>query len=310
VADTQLEYRGDHPRVRGEHPRSTPGAWCCGGSSPRARGALGAICSADSPRGIIPACAGSTLVVVFTPGAGRDHPRVRGEHLFPAAPVPPAEGSSPRARGAPPTHRLSGVGVGIIPACAGSTSPGPRGDVRRGDHPRVRGEHLFFEFTRLLAEGSSPRARGAPGAYPSRRSSRGIIPACAGSTAGPSCQIRRSRDHPRVRGEHVAPPSSRGNHSGSSPRARGAHGTGTALPRQEGIIPACAGSTADRSSRRPPTGDHPRVRGEHIAPARSRWSAPGSSPRARGAPLGRASPAAAAGIIPACAGSTAAPSPA
>ena len=50
--------------------------------------------------GIIPACAGSTLVeVTCAPDAG-DHPRVRGEHP-PMVMLPlPSGGSSPRARGA------------------------------------------------------------------------------------------------------------------------------------------------------------------------------------------------------------------
>ena len=71
---------------------------------------------------------------------------------------------------------------------------------------------------------------------------------------------------------------------GSSPRMRGAlrdldrHGLAV------GIIPAYAGSTLGFTFELKPTGDHPRVCGEHaykpiVAVARA-----GSSPRMRGAP--------------------------
>ena len=91
---------GDHPRVCGEHPRSSSLTMPPAGSSPRVRGTLtammyGVACAGSSPRvrgtrrvhsrphgadGIIPACAGNTSSpsrVIYQPG---DHPRVCGEH--------------------------------------------------------------------------------------------------------------------------------------------------------------------------------------------------------------------------------------
>ena len=71
---------------------------------------------------------------------------------------------------------------GIIPACAGSTSGEPRQQKRRGDHPRVRGEHSLLSKLNRIKRGSSPRARGAR-RHPTVKGPRmGIIPACAGST--------------------------------------------------------------------------------------------------------------------------------
>ena len=134
----------------------------------------------------------------------------------------------------------------------------------------------------------------------------GIIPAYAGSTivadtpqgaqAGSSPHTRGarlpgwrlpigSRDHPRIRGEHV----------------RGALGGAVAY----GIIPAYAGSTTiSRLMIRPLRGspphtrgarmarrracatwrDHPRIRGEHRASRSPMSSRGGSSPHTRGAP--------------------------
>ena len=113
------------------------------GSSPHARGTLGCL--------------------RLKPKWPRDHPRMRGEHHV-------------RRR----RHRLE---LGIIPACAGNTrqqrlgawrirgsSPHARGtrswckawSCRRGDHPRMRGEH--------------------PPPLGGRERVSGIIPACAGNT--------------------------------------------------------------------------------------------------------------------------------
>ena len=114
---------------------------------------------------------------------------------------------------------------------------------------------------------------------------RGIIPACAGSTAAsrPAAYPRlessphargalsdgfqgvfRSQDHPRMRGEHPTRRMLCRSPLGSSPHARGA--------------PACATSWCR------PTRDHPRMRGEHVAEVLDGQRRDG--------------------IIPACAGST------
>ena len=54
----------------------------------------------------------------------------------------------------------------------------------------------------------------------------------------------------------------------------------------------------------PPTGDHPRVRGEHLEQLRHLLSVGGPSPRARGTPSAAPLAAARPGTIPACAGNT------
>ena len=173
--------------------------------------------------------------------------------------------------------------------------------------------------------GSSPHARGAPGGRGGRLKFTGIIPACAGSTSASRRRGGRVEDHPRMRGEHVRGVRGVGRRPGSSPHARGALSAASAVSTTTGIIPACAGSTRARSCRAAPSGDHPRMRGEHHSRFDALLLSLGSSPHARGAPRTRAwSPASArdhprmrgehrgagqarrrvAGIIPACAGST------
>ena len=112
-------------------------------------------------------------------------------------------GPSPRARGAHRVAALDPVEKGTIPACAGSTSQGSDGLVRRRDHPRVRGEHMMDMDQLLSARGPSPRARGALILATATVGVAGTIPACAGSTTRRDLSSSASRDHPRVRGEHM-----------------------------------------------------------------------------------------------------------
>ena len=107
---------------------------------------------------------------------------MRGEHYDRVYLNNWPEGSSPRARGAPQHVHYGVDAAGIIPACAGSTTRHAAGWLARGDHPRVRGEHLAKGTTVIPGVGSSPRARGAlPGGWPGILQ-HWIIPACAGST--------------------------------------------------------------------------------------------------------------------------------
>ena len=157
---------------------------------------------------------------------------------------------TPHERGAlgKPTVLLDSLG--IIPACAGSTAPPGCRTFGRGDHPRMRGEYSFAAWAASFAAGSSPHARGAPLWGSLRAGSRGIIPACAGSTCTARRCSRCRGDHPRMRGEHRASVRSEVSAEGSSPHARGAlDAPGLDLP-EVGIIPACAGSTNAHQERR------------------------------------------------------------
>ena len=196
------KVRRDHPRVRGEHtwPRSRG---CTGwGSSPRARGALSRPATASGYTGIIPACAGSTVVLAAQQGDHRDHPRVRGEHPPGVERGRGGRGSSPRARGALSRPATASGYTGIIPACAGSTGMTHPATSLSWDHPRVRGEHSRDQLLHPATRGSSPRARGALSGDLDDELGLGIIPACAGSTSTPPVSLRCCGDHPRVRGEH------------------------------------------------------------------------------------------------------------
>ena len=302
-----LQYRRktrDHPRMRGEHNDSSSLRTVDPGSSPHARGAPRWPCRCPSPRGIIPACAGSTPWHSRVSARGRDHPRMRGEHRRARAGGSSCAGSSPHARGALDTYPALPKLEGIIPACAGSTSPRSYSRPLFGDHPRMRGEHCSKWLITTPPGGSSPHARGAQLRDYIISHRRGIIPACAGSTFAVPFVINACRDHPRMRGEHSLKLDDGTRKTGSSPHARGAQLVAHLAHRHDGIIPACAGSTRPRTRCTRIPRDHPRMRGEHLARQCELNTCKGSSPHARGAPLVHAHLASGQGIIPACAGST------
>ena len=173
---------------------------------------------------IIPAYAGSTIVVTTHIERHQDHPRIRGEHEANSLDGQTMAGSSPHTRGARLPFRASPRRLRIIPAYAGSTRT--RGDAgsQTPDHPRIRGEHALIPLAILAGLGSSPHTRGAlerrivrrswSGSSPHTRGAPGvlrhvgpdarIIPAYAGSTDGRRGRPGGSRDHPRIRGEHRA----------------------------------------------------------------------------------------------------------
>ena len=111
------------------------------------------------------------------------------------------------------------------------------------------------------------------------------------------------RDHPRACGEQTLDTAGPSPFEGSSPRVRGAarrcegrHGKG-------GIIPARAGSSPAFKRLRVRGRDHPRACGEQWGIGRELYTAPGSSPRVRGAVLDCRLVHLTDGIIPARAGS-------
>ena len=92
--------------------------------------------------------------------------------------------------------------------------------------------------------------------------------------------------------------------SGSSPLTRGKPGTHARCGRDRGLIPAHAGKTARRLSRRCWPAAHPRSRGENPARPPTAPRARGSSPLTRGKRVSRRVRAYADGLIPAHAGKT------
>ena len=195
------------------------------------------------PLGIIPTCTGNTQSGRLTSKFKWDHPRTCGEHSTVTISPLLSAGSSPHVRGAQFRGEFVDHLVGIIPACAGSTKCQCGRISFIGDHPRMCGEHWQCPPKPAWSSGSSPHVRGAPIRRWFSRWTKGIIPACAGSTDASSRSTATSRDHPRMCGEHLDAEFMLASTSGSSPHVRGARCPHLHAIVESGIIPACAGST-------------------------------------------------------------------
>ena len=105
-------------------------------------------------------------------------------------------------------------------------------------------------------------------------------------------------------GEHPRAPIMKFHGAGSSPHVRGALTQLLSNTLWTGIIPACAGSTDVFRVFVFPSGDHPRMCGEHLREIGQETVQQGSSPHVRGARIPSQRQGRLSGIIPACAGST------
>ncbi len=152
----------DHPRSCGEHLEYVEPIQPCQGSSPLVRGAPRRHVDAPRRQGIIPARAGSTYPLWPGPWKTEDHPRSCGEHS-PVLESHAADlGSSPLVRGALRLQICGRVGLGIIPARAGSTYISSLIFAIARDHPRSCGEHNAGPSLSHAHAESSPLVRGAP----------------------------------------------------------------------------------------------------------------------------------------------------
>ena len=156
-----------------------------------------------------------------------------------------------------------------------------------------------------IMPGSSPLARGLPGAVRDQWQRFRIIPARAGFTRGRVASRRRGRDHPRSRGVYRTGVGRSNRASGSSPLARGLPPFGCRTCRATGIIPARAGFTQKAREAQERAEDHPRSRGVYRPDLATIGARLGSSPLARGLQAFPCGGSAGSGIIPARAGFTA-----
>ena len=117
--------------------------------------------------------------------------------------------------------KYPGTPTGLIPACAGKTPNRPTRPRRDKAHPRVCGENGLTQAPLADGVGSSPRVRGKRTHVVRLEEFAGLIPACAGKTAGIPYSTWLSEPHPRVCGENIDALTKGMMEKGSSPRVRG-----------------------------------------------------------------------------------------
>ena len=172
------------------------------GSSPLTRGKLLGVQQGRDLAGLIPAHAGKTALLHFVTRVFRAHPRSRGENWRRGAPVSMIGGSSPLTRGKRNTLGFRQHIHGLIPAHAGKTGCRRASRPVAWAHPRSRGENIDHKRVSFNASGSSPLTRGKQRGGAVHLERLGLIPAHAGKTCARRTAHRKSRAHPRSRGEN------------------------------------------------------------------------------------------------------------
>ncbi len=260
-----------HPRVCGAHVDADRAKKALAGLSPRLRGSRGRGPREEGAGRSIPASAGLTWLPGLGDGPKSVHPRVCGAHEVYDPGMDIYAGPSPRLRGSQLAGGRQAISCRSIPASAGLTWKRPSRSRARTVHPRVCGAHLGFFARVRTAAGPSPRLRGSRlrglGPPPGRRS----ISASAGLTPAGASLSPQSPVHPRVCGAHWSRATSVVSVAGPSPRLRGSPRAASRSAHRTRSIPASAGLTTPRSSRRTPSAVHPRVCGAHT------WSTRGNA---------------------------------
>ncbi len=194
------------------------------------------------------------------------------------------EGSPPHVRGPPRPPEKERAGMGITPACAGTTAIFEGTFAYGWDHPRMCGDHHTLGLRTLPASG--------------------ITPACAGTTS--RCRQCRHdcRDHPRMCGDHSRNKETAHGRQGSPPHVRGPQSVTLYRRAFVGITPACAGTTRSEYMPFGSYRDHPRMCGDHASVHRPQTGRLGSPPHVRGPRGLDREKKAEGGITPACAGTT------
>ena len=252
------------------------------GLSPRVRGNQVLRLHDRVRLGSIPACAGESRCHLYFSAKFLVYPRVCGG-IRCGQPAPQyMYGLSPRVRGNLLSWMHGNATYRSIPACAGESGDGRDILFLKGVYPRVCGGISTTKSVSLQEYGLSPRVRGNLLTSPPQLSQIGSIPACAGESypvflVSPAVWV-----YPRVCGgipflSHLS-----AWHLGLSPRVRGNLTGNKSLVVKVRSIPACAGESIWRWSRKDVLRVYPRVCGGIFCLFRHLSRCSGLSPRVRG----------------------------
>ncbi len=152
--------------------------------------------------------------------------------------------------------------------------------------------------------GSPPLAREQLMIWKEGDQNAGITPACAGTTEIYKEVRKLDGDHPRLRGNNFTSRNRFGFNMGSPPLAREQLSGALSASLKYRITPACAGTTLVCIRGRTINEDHPRLRGNNLFAIFPAAPLSGSPPLAREQQKWLVNVSVAAGITPACAGTT------
>ena len=151
---------------------------------------------------------------------------------------------------------------GLTPAFAGKTACPVLCLLRRGAHPRIRGEDIHHAAATGSYRGSPPHSRGRLAVASDVDQLVGLTPAFAGKTYHPSHYTGFGGAHPRIRGEDRDIEASAQTHDGSPPHSRGRPRSALGGSCGTRLTPAFAGKTIRTSAVcEPLAGSPPHSRG-------------------------------------------------
>ena len=153
------------------------------GSPPHTRGKGTESRRAHGVAGITPAYAGKSIRTCYINAPCKDHPRIRGEKIFPFCGSFVNRGSPPHTRGKAFASPRANRRLRITPAYAGKSQPPSCPCSGSWDHPRIRGEKHPDSVVLTGRKGSPPHTRGKENAAPFPSMVVGITPAYAGKRA-------------------------------------------------------------------------------------------------------------------------------
>jgi len=192
----------------------------------------------------IPVCMGNTSRSRQFSNESPVHPRMHGEHIKQTC--PPANGSSPYARGTQREYERMGRSTRFIPVCTGNTLPvATNRSFNAGSSPYARGTPPV-QADEIHVRRFIPVCTGtqAPLALASEKGTVRFIPMCVGNTRGKPGASTNWWVHPHVRGEYKPIGCSNDASYGSSPCAWGIHNLPGYRACNGRFIPMCVGNTA------------------------------------------------------------------
>ena len=131
------------------------------------------------------------------------------------------------------------------------------------DHPRLRGEYIYFKSRSAHSLGSPPPTRGILLSGEVKYTKKRITPAYAGNTVTNFIIWNDNQDHPRLRGEYLCFSYDCSRYAGSPPPTRGILFSCSCFVDIIRITPAYAGNTYKGVWLKFIDRDHPRLRGEY-----------------------------------------------
>ena len=211
------------PRVCGDYDFTEAEALRVDDTTPRVRGLQVTMADCVINSRYNPACAGTTVNLVFVQSNKEIQPRVCGDYstAMYLSSCPPD--TTPRVRGLLSVVEVILNSYRYNPACAGTTSTNCQNCKSIEIQPRVCGDYVTPNLFHPLFIDTTPRVRGLRLTILARATLSRYNPACAGTTLPSLRPVRLVSIQPRVCGDYSTNSAISSAVYDTTPRVRGLH---------------------------------------------------------------------------------------